>query len=171
MMAVWRRERWAGNNGSEVMGVGKVAAAAIWRRSAQSRHRPSSEADARGPHGSVFFPKLSKPVQTWKLKIGALHCSKKFQCLHVAGLGDYEQFSQLCRHPILYINRAKNPGPDSTFESLMNFKRDLNLPKKSVKFSKILSWPDLHKSEFSWDYLYARIWVTIQVPNDVVSIK
>jgi hypothetical protein len=54
-------------------------------------------------------------------------------------LGYYEQFSQLCRYPIPNINRAKNPGSDSTFESLMNFKRDLNLPKKSGKFPKILS--------------------------------
>jgi hypothetical protein len=36
------------------------------------------------------------------------------------------------------ISRAKNPGPDSTFESLKNLKRDLNLPEKSGKFSKIL---------------------------------
>jgi hypothetical protein len=59
--------------------------------------------------------------------------------LHGAGLGYYEQFSQLCRHPIPNINRAKNPRSDSTFGSLMNFKRDLNLPEKSGKFSKILS--------------------------------
>jgi hypothetical protein len=36
------------------------------------------------------------------------------------------------------ISRTKNPGPDSTFESLKNLKRDLNLPEKSGKFSKIL---------------------------------
>jgi hypothetical protein len=45
----------------------------------------------------------------------------------------------LCRHPIPNINRVKNPGPDLTFECLMNFKRDLNLSEKSGKFSKILS--------------------------------
>jgi hypothetical protein len=37
------------------------------------------------------------------------------------------------------INRAKNPGPDSTFESLMNLKRDSNILEKSDKFSKIPS--------------------------------
>jgi hypothetical protein len=54
-------------------------------------------------------------------------------------LGYYEQFSELCRHPILNGIRVKNPGTDSTFESLMNFKRDLNLLEKSDKFSKIPS--------------------------------
>ncbi len=29
---------------------------------------------------------------------------------------------------------------------------------KSGKFSKILSWLDLHKCEFSWAHLYAKIW-------------
>jgi hypothetical protein len=42
----------------------------------------------------------------------------------------------LCRHPIPNRNRAKNPGIDSTFEFLMNFKRDLILPEKSDKFPK-----------------------------------
>jgi hypothetical protein len=37
------------------------------------------------------------------------------------------------------INRAKNPGLDSTFQSLMNFKRGLILLGKSGKFSNILS--------------------------------
>jgi hypothetical protein len=53
-------------------------------------------------------------------------------------LGYYEQFSRLCQHPVPNINRAKIPGLDSTFESLINFKRGLNLPKKSGKFTKIL---------------------------------
>jgi hypothetical protein len=54
-MAAWWRERWAGNGGSEVMDVGRAAAAAVERRSARSGRRLSSEADARGPHGFVFF--------------------------------------------------------------------------------------------------------------------
>jgi hypothetical protein len=37
------------------------------------------------------------------------------------------------------LSCSKNPRTDSTFKSLMNFKRDLNLPEKSGKFSKILS--------------------------------
>jgi hypothetical protein len=35
--------------------------------------------------------------------------------------------------------RVKNPGTDSTFESLMNFEWDLNLLEESDKFSKIPS--------------------------------
>jgi hypothetical protein len=35
--------------------------------------------------------------------------------------------------------RFKNPATDLIYESLMNFKRDLNLLKKSDKFSKIPS--------------------------------
>jgi hypothetical protein len=56
--------------------------------------------------------------------------------LDMAGLGYYEQFSQLCRHPMSNINRAKNPGSDSTFEFLMNFKKDLNLPENLVNSPK-----------------------------------
>jgi hypothetical protein len=71
--------------------------------------------------------------------MGVLSCSKNYLFLHEALLGYYEQFSQLCRDPIPNIKSAKNPGSDSTFESLMNFKRDLNLLEKSGKFPKILS--------------------------------
>jgi hypothetical protein len=63
----------------------------------------------------------------------------------------------LCRHPIPNTYTAKNPGLDLSFESLINFKRDLNLPEKFGKFSKILSGLDLHKIEFSWGHLYAII--------------
>jgi hypothetical protein len=61
-----------------------------------------------------------------------------------------------CRHPILITIRVKHLGTNLTFESLMNFKIDLNVLEKSDKFSKIPSRPDLHRSEFSWDHLYAR---------------
>jgi hypothetical protein len=71
--------------------------------------------------------------------MGARTCSKNSQFLHVAHLGCYQQFSELCGHPIPKINGAKNHRSYSTFESLMNFKRGLNLPKKSGKFPKILS--------------------------------
>jgi hypothetical protein len=47
--------------------------------------------------------------------------------------------SQSCRHPILKRIRVNNPGTDSTFESLMNLKRDIILLEKSDKFSKIPS--------------------------------
>jgi hypothetical protein len=66
-----------------------------------------------------------------------LPCSKNFLFLHVARLGYYEQCSQLFGHPILNRMRVKNPGTDLIFESLINFKRDLNLLKISDKFSKI----------------------------------
>jgi hypothetical protein len=52
-----------------------------------------------------------------------LPCSKNFQFLHAAILKYYEQFSQLCRHPILYRIRVKNSGTDSIIEYLLNFKR------------------------------------------------
>jgi hypothetical protein len=70
--------------------------------------------------------------------MGILSCYKNSQFLHADHLGYYEQFPQLCQHPIPNINRAKNRRSDSKFESLMNFKRDLNLLEKSGKFPKIL---------------------------------
>jgi hypothetical protein len=93
-----------------------------------------------------IFPKLSKLAQTWKLKIDALSSCKNSQYFYAARLSYYEQCSQLCQHQTLNKIRVKNPGTDSTFESLMNFKRHLNLLEKSDKFSKIPSWLDLHKS-------------------------
>jgi hypothetical protein len=58
--AAWRRERWAGNGGSEAVGAGMVAATAVQRRSARFGRHPGSEADARGPRGFVF----SRIIQT-----------------------------------------------------------------------------------------------------------
>jgi hypothetical protein len=55
------------------------------------------------------------------------------------GHGYHEQFSELCRHQIPNMKKVKNPRTYSIFESLMNFKWDLNLLKKSDKFSKIPS--------------------------------
>jgi hypothetical protein len=40
----------------------------------------------------------------------------------------------------------------------MNFKGVQTLWEKSGKFTKSLSQHDLHKSEFSWADLYAKIW-------------
>jgi hypothetical protein len=105
------------------------AVAAVRTQSAQRRRCSDRVADGWA-HTVLYFPKLSKLTQTWKLKIDALPCSKNFQFLHVARLGNYDQFSKLCIHPILNRIRVKNPGTDSTFESLMNFKRDLNLLEK-----------------------------------------
>jgi hypothetical protein len=66
----------------------------------------------------------------------ALTCSKKSQCLYVANLGYREQFSQLWQHQIPNRKGVKNPGTDSTFESLMNFKRDLNILEKLINSPK-----------------------------------
>jgi hypothetical protein len=110
-----------------------------------------------GANAVLYFPRIIQTGSNLKIENWCLTCSKNSQFLHVAGLGYYKHFSQLCQYPISNINRAKNPGSDSIFESLMNFKRDLNLPEKSGKFSKILSRLGLHKSEFTWDHLYARI--------------
>jgi hypothetical protein len=68
-----------------------------------------------------------------------LLCSKNSQFLHAARLRHCEKFAQLCLHPILNRIRVENPRTDLTFESLMNFKRDLNLLEKSDKFPEILS--------------------------------
>jgi predicted deacylase len=62
-------------------------------------------------------------------------------------------------------NKVKNPGTESIFESLMNFKRDSNLMEKSDTSL------DLHKSEFSWVHLYVRCQVTKQVTNGLVRLK
>jgi hypothetical protein len=105
----------------------------------QRRRRCSDRVTDRSAHVVLYFPKLSKLAQIWNLKIDVLPCSKNSQFLHVARLGHYEQFSQLCRHPVLKRIGVKNPGTDSTFESLMSFKGYLNLLEKSDKFSKIHS--------------------------------
>jgi hypothetical protein len=47
-------------------------------------------------------------------------------------------------------------------ETSMNFKGVQTLWKKYGKFTKILTQNDLHKSEFSWAHLYAKIGVLRQ---------
>jgi hypothetical protein len=81
-----------------------------------------------GSHTVFYFSCFSKTGSTLKNKNGCLILLQKFLIFASNLLGYYEQFCQLCRHPVPNINRAKNPRPDLTFESLMNFKRDLNLP-------------------------------------------
>jgi hypothetical protein len=68
--------------------------------------------------------------------MSALTSSKTSQFLHVGSLGYTEHCSQLSQHPIPNRSTVKKPGTDSTFESVMNFKRGLVLPEKSDKFSK-----------------------------------
>jgi hypothetical protein len=146
-----------------------------WPRS--GRRRCGLGADVRtvrltiGPHVVSHFSELSKLAESYKVKKTALSFSKNFQFLNEASLEYSEQLFKLCQLQIPHRDRVKNPGTDSIFESLMNFKRDWNLLEKSDKFSKIPSWLDLHKSEFSWIHLYIRFRVTKQVPNDLVRIK
>jgi hypothetical protein len=69
----------------------------------------------------------------------ALPYFKNSQFLHVAILGIMNNFLNCADIQFSIELELKNPGIDSTFESLMNFKRDLNLLEKSDKFSKIPS--------------------------------
>jgi hypothetical protein len=50
------------------------------------------------------------------------YLAKNSQILHAAVLGHYEEFSQLCRHPIHNRIGVKNPRIDPPFEFLMIFK-------------------------------------------------
>jgi hypothetical protein len=124
----------------ETMGADKVVAAAVQTCSVQPECSVRTVGLIGGPTRFWFFPIYPKPAQHWKFKMSTLSCFKNSQFLHAAHLGYYVQFFQLFQHPIPNINRAKNPGSDSTFESLMNFKRGLNLMEKIGKFPKILSW-------------------------------
>jgi hypothetical protein len=125
--------------GGEAVGGKRVAATAVWTSSARSGcRRPGSEADER-THVVSHFSELSKLAETCKVKKAALSSFKNSQFLHEASLKYSKQLSQLCRLQIPNRNKVKNPGTDSIFESLINFKRDSNLLKKSDKFSKILS--------------------------------
>jgi hypothetical protein len=76
------------------------AVVVVQTRSAQLRRCSDRGADGWA-HSVLYFPKLSKLAQAWKLKMDALSSSKNSQFLHVAILGHYEQFYQLCGHPIL----------------------------------------------------------------------
>jgi hypothetical protein len=67
-----------------------------------------------GAHAVLYFSKLSKLPQMWKLKMDALPHSKNSQFLHIAILGQWKKFYQLCRHPILNRIGVKNPRTDST---------------------------------------------------------
>jgi hypothetical protein len=85
-----------------------------------------------------IFLKLSKPTQTWKLKMDTLLCSKNSQIWHASRLGHYEQLSELFQHPNLKRCRVKIPGTDSQFEFLVNFQRGLILLENLINSPKIL---------------------------------
>jgi hypothetical protein len=129
----------SGNGGSEAVG-------------ATRQQPPLSEGTRCGMGASVRTVRLTggsrvvliffQFIQNWlkfKNSKWVPYLALKILNFCIGRLGYCEQFSQLCRHPIPNIMRAKNLGSDSTFESLMNFKRDLNLPEKSGKFPKISS--------------------------------
>jgi hypothetical protein len=89
----WRGgETGGGETAVGSRGHGKLVAAAVW-----SGRRGRSVVRTRrltgGPSGFVIFLELSKPAQTWKLKMDTLCCSKNCQILHAARLGRYEQLS------------------------------------------------------------------------------
>jgi hypothetical protein len=113
----------------------------------------------------TIFLEFLKPVQTCKFKIDVFQCSKNSQISHDSRVEYFEQLYKLYGLQITNINYVKNLGTDSIFESSMNFKGIQTFWEKSDKFFKILSWLDLHKSEFSWTHLYVRIQVTKPVPK------
>jgi hypothetical protein len=92
-------------------------------------------------------------------------CSKNSKVLYDSRMEYSKQLCQLCWLQIPNRNHVKNPGTDSIFESSMKFKGVQTFWEKSDKFSKILPWLRLHKSEFSWAHLYVRIRVTKQMPK------
>jgi hypothetical protein len=123
------------SGGSYAMGKAKRR----WPWSKRGRHGRCRCSD-RAPDGWAptvsDFSNLSKTGSTLKIKMGALYCSKDSHFLHVTRFGYYEQFSQLCQHSIPNRDRHKDLGTDSTFEFLMNFKRDLVHLEKFGKFPK-----------------------------------
>jgi hypothetical protein len=89
-----------------------------------------------GPHTVLIFFYLSKTGSTLKIQKGCLILLQKFPIFACGSLGILNNFLNCAWHPILKINKAKNPGSNSTFESLMNFKRGLNLLKNLINFLK-----------------------------------
>jgi hypothetical protein len=51
----------------------------------------------------------------------------------------------------------------------MNFKGDQTLWKKSGKFTKILPQHGIHKSEFSWARLYAKLEFKYKRQNELIQ--
>jgi hypothetical protein len=86
--------------------------------------------------------------------------------LHAASQKYWEQLSGKCNRV-----KAKNSITDSVAEFWWILKGIKTFKKNSDKFSKIHSWLDLDKSEFSRVHLYVRFWVTKQASNGLVWIK
>jgi hypothetical protein len=86
-------------------------------------------------HYFLNYPKL---VETCTIKMDALSCPKNSQCFHEARSEYFEQLSQLFWLQIPNRDKVKNPGIDSIFESLMNFRRDSNLLENLINSPKFL---------------------------------
>jgi hypothetical protein len=112
--------------------------AVVQRQSAWGERRCSDRATDEWAEVVLDFSNLSKTSSTLKIKVDALPYSKNSQIFHVASFGYYEQFSLLCGHQIPNRSRVKNPRTNSTFESLMNFKTDLNLIENLINSPKFL---------------------------------
>jgi hypothetical protein len=134
-------QRWWHKGGVAV----KPWVAKWWRWPLSGCHRCGLGTDVwtvrltSGPHVVSHFSELSKLAEIWKVNMAALASSKNSQFLDEVSLKYSEQLSQFCQLYIPNRNKVKNPGTDSIFESLMNFKRVSNLLEKSKKFSKFLS--------------------------------
>jgi hypothetical protein len=76
-MATWRWERWVGNGGGEAVGAGKVAVAAVRRRSVWSGRRPGREAVIRA-HVVLYFPQIIQIGSKLKNENGCLTMLQKF---------------------------------------------------------------------------------------------
>jgi hypothetical protein len=75
----------------------------------------------RGPHAVLIFFQFIQNRFNMEIEKESLTLSKNSQILYSARLGNYEQLSQLWKHPILNRCGIKIPGTDSQFEFLMNF--------------------------------------------------
>ena len=92
-------------------------------------------------------------------------CPTKFTFVNIKSRENFEEFPRFSPwglNPFKIHRKSK-------FESSMNFKRVQALWEKFVKFTKTLSQHDLHKSEFSWAHLYAKIGVLIEVSKWIDS--
>jgi hypothetical protein len=111
-----RTRRWpraAEPLGGEVVGAGKR----WWplfeggqHGLTQLAHGLDRETDTRGSHGFFIILEFPNRLNSKKIKISALTCSKNSQFLHVGITGYYEHFCQLCQHPFPNRSSVKNPG-------------------------------------------------------------
>jgi hypothetical protein len=122
-----------------------------------------------GHYSSWVGPNPFKPIIFYEFKLAQIcklqnlvfHCRKNTQTFHEARLEYSKQLSQLGQLHILNTiyaiisNRLQ-------FETSLNFKGVQTSWEKSGKFTKILTQHDLHKSEFSWSHLYAKVAVLTQ---------